>query len=246
MSGSQEVSVGPEPEFGLEEIAASTGKTINVTRRNLEAYREFATLERDWLTQAEVEHLKRAIAFCEARKRPLSLGLETTKEAEPPQAASTGWSPLKRRENPANKPVPIEVPKPERANLTVMARELAQLRAIHLELRGEHERQRETFELTLRNLRVEGDYFPAWESRLRQTQEEVTALWDAFDRIERIVQSAAPRLEKVERRVGYSQRQAQVEPVLARAESKPDGRSKKSKSGQPLEPKDGPVCPVAP
>ena len=87
--------------------------------------------------------------------------------------------------------------KPERANLSEMARELAQLRVVHRELRSEHERQRETFETTLRHLRVEGDYFPAWEARLRNTEEEVAALWDAMDKTQHITQSAVPRLEKI-------------------------------------------------
>ena len=55
---SEQTPIPAEGELELEAIAARTGKTINVTRRNLEGYREYAELEREWLTEAEVEHLK--------------------------------------------------------------------------------------------------------------------------------------------------------------------------------------------
>lgn len=235
-----------EREFGLEEIAARTGKTINVTRRNLEGYREYAKLEREWLSEAEVEHLKRAIAFCEARKRPLQVGLEQSCDPDRAEPETSSWSALKRHSGSETKPEPSTVlepvkltskkselaksapAKPERANLSEMARELAQLRVVHRELRSEHELQRETFETTLRHLRVEGDYFPAWEARLRNTEEEVTALWDAMDKTQHITQSAAPRLEKIERRVGYNQRRVEnTETVTAAAPKKSGSRPRK-------------------
>jgi hypothetical protein len=245
-----------EREFGLEEIAARTGKTINVTRRNLEGYREYAKLERGWLSEAEVEHLKRAIAFCEARKRPLQFGLEQCCDPDRAEADTSSWSALKRPSGSAAKQEPSSLLEPakskpakpeptksepakpaaeksmpaksERANLSEMARELAQLRVVHRELRSEHERQRETFETTLRHLRVEGDYFPAWEARLRNTEEEVVALWDAMDKTQHITQSAAPRLEKIERRVGYNQRRVEnTETVTAGAPKKSGSRPRK-------------------
>jgi hypothetical protein len=252
----QQPLIATEREFGLEEIAARTGKTINVTRRNLEGYREYAKLEREWLSEAEVEHLKHAIAFCEARKRPLQFGLEQCCDPDRAEAEMSSWSALKRPSGSAAKQEPSTVlepakskpakleqtksepakPKPaislpaksERTNLSEMARELAQLRVVHRELRSEHERQRETFETTLRHLRVEGDYFPAWEARLRNTEEEVAALWDAMDKTQHITQSAAPRLEKIERRVGYTQRRAEnTETLTAGAPKKSGSRPRK-------------------
>ena len=255
-----------EHEFGLEEIAARTGKTINVTRRNLEGYREYAKLEREWLTEAEVEHLKRAIAFCEARKRPLQFGLEQSCDPNRAEPDTSSWSALKRHSGSEIKPQPSTVlesvkskptkpeqtksepakpepakPEPakstpgksERANLSEMAQELARLRVVHRELRSEHERQRETFETTLRHLRVEGDYFPAWEARLRNVEEEVAALWDAMDKTQHITQSAAPRLEKIERRVGYNQRHVEnAEAVTTGAPKKSGSRSRKKGKGK--------------
>jgi hypothetical protein len=243
----EQTPIATEREFGLEEIAAKTGKTINVTRRNLEGYREYAKLEREWLSGAEVEHLKRAIAFCEARKRPLQYGLEQTCDASQAEPDTSSWSALKRPSGSAAKPEPSTVlepakPKPmkpesakptpaklERANLSEMARELAQLRVVHRELRSEHERQRETFETTLRHLRVEGDYFPAWEARLRNTEEEVAALWDAMDKTQHITQSAAPRLEKIERRVGYNQRHVENAGAVTAAVPKKSGARPRKK-----------------
>ena len=257
--------IAAEGELELEAIAARTGKTINVTRRNLEGYREYAKLEREWLTEAEVEHLKRAIALCEARKRPLQFGLEQT-DLDRAEPEITAWSALKRQSGneatqqsstvlaPAKsrptkpepaKPTPAkpESAKPERANLSQMAQELAQLRAVHRELRSEHERQRETFEITLRHLRVEGDYFPAWEARLRNTEQEVAALWDAMDKTQHITQSAAPRLEKVERRVRYNQRREENAEALTngapkKSASRPrkKGKVKRSPQANALEP----------
>jgi hypothetical protein len=242
-----------EHEFGLEEIAARTGKTINVTRRNLEGYREYAKLEREWLSEAEVDHLKRAIAFCEARKRPLQYGLEQSCDPDRAEPETSSWSALKRhsggeaksqpptvlepakptaeKSEPAkSKPAKSTPAKPERANLSEMARELAQLRVVHRELRSEHEHQRETFETTLRHLRVEGDYFPAWEARLRNTEEEVAALWDAMDKTQHITQSAAPRLEKIERRVGYNQRHVENTETLTAGAPKKSGSRPRKKS----------------
>jgi hypothetical protein len=262
----EQTLIATEREFGLEEIAAKTGKTINVTRRNLEGYREYAKLEREWLSETEVEHLKRAIAFCEARKRPLQFGLEQTSDASQAEADTSSWSALKRPSGGEVKPQPSTVleatkptleksepaksepakstlAKPERANLSEMARELAQLRVVHRELRSEHERQRETFETTLRHLRVEGDYFPAWEARLRNTEEEVAALWDAMDKTQHITQSAAPRLEKIERRVGYNQRRVEnTVTVTAGAPKKSGlrprkkGKDKRDEKAKTLEP----------
>jgi hypothetical protein len=255
-----------EREFGLEEIAAKTGKTINVTRRNLEGYREYAKLEREWLSEAEVEHLKRAIAFCEARKRPLQFGLEQSCDPGRAEPETSSWSALKRHSGGEAKsqlstvleetkptqakpdsakltPAKSEPGKPERANLSEMARELAQLRVVHRELRSEHERQRETFEITLRHLRVEGDYFPAWEARLRSTEEEVAALWDAMDKTQHITQSAAPRLEKIERRVGYNQRRVEnseaetaAAPKKSGARPRKKGKDKRDAQAKILEP----------
>jgi hypothetical protein len=264
----EQTPIATEREFGLEEIAAKTGKTINVTRRNLEGYREYAKLEREWLSEAEVEHLKRAIAFCEARKRPLQFGLEQCCDPDRAEANTSSWSALKRPsggevklqppsllEPAKSKPVKPEQTKSEpakpaseksmpaksepekslstkseRANLSEMARELAQLRVVHRELRSEHERQRETFETTLRHLRVEGDYFPAWEARLRNTEEEVAALWDAMDKTQHITQSAAPRLEKIERRVGYNQRRVENTETVTAGEPKKSGSRPRKKS----------------
>ena len=266
----QQTLIVAEHGLELEAIAARTGKTINVTRRNLEGYREYAKLEREWLTEAEVEHLKRAIALCEARKRPLQFGLEQT-DSDRAEPEITAWSALKRqsgneatpqpstvlepakpkptklelaKSEPAKpKPTKSESAKPERANLSQMARELAQLRAVHRELRSEHERQRETFETTLRHLRVEGDYFPAWEARLRNTEQEVAALWDAMDKTQHITQSAAPRLEKIERRVGYNQRRKENAEALTagapkKSASRPrkKGKDKRSPQAKTLEP----------
>jgi hypothetical protein len=266
MGVSEQTLIATEREFGLEEIAAKTGKTINVTRRNLEGYREYAKLKRDWLSEAEIEHLKRAIAFCEARKRPLQFGLEQTCDAYRTEPDTSSWSALKRHSGDEAKSQPatlLEPTKPtpeksapeksesakstpaksERANLSEMARELAQLRVVHRELRSEHERQRETFETTLRHLRVEGDYFPAWEARLRSTEEEVAALWDAMDKTQHITQSAAPRLEKVERRVGYNQRSVEnAEAVTTGAPKKSGtrprkkGKNKRDEKAKTLEP----------
>jgi hypothetical protein len=257
IGANEPTTIPTEREFGLEEIAARTGKTINITRRNLEGYREYAKLERDWLSEAEIDHLKRAIAFCEARKRPLQFGLEQCCDPDRAEAETSSWSALKRpsgnvvkqepspvlepaKSKPAKpaaeksesaKPEPAKsLPtKSERANLSEMARELAQLRVVHRELRSEHERQRETFETTLRHLRVEGDYFPAWEARLRNTEEEVAALWDAMDKTQHITQSAAPRLEKIERRVGYTQRRVENTETLTTGAPKKSGSRPRKK-----------------
>ena len=101
----QQTPTAAEGELELEEIAVRTGKTINVTRRNLESYREYAKLEREWLTEAEVEHLKRAITFCEVHKRPLQFGLEQT-DSDRAEPEVTAWPALKRSSDSEATPQP--------------------------------------------------------------------------------------------------------------------------------------------
>lgn len=153
--------------------ALALGEVIG--RRNYEGYREWAKLERDWLEIEELEHLKRATAFMKKRNRSLKSSLERTKD---------------------NLDASESAPANERANLSEMARELRDLRAASEVSRGRQD-------ALIARLNTEDNYYAAWERRLRRAEEEMNALWDVIEELIRLSSASAPRLEKLEKRVGF-------------------------------------------
>ena len=65
-------------------------------------------------------------------------------------------------------------------------------------------------------LKTEDAYYAAWETRLRRSEEELLALWNLLDEIIRLSSASVPRLEKLERRVGYGLRQVSAAPEPAK------------------------------
>ena len=179
--------------FDLEAsiIALDVGEVVG--RRNYEGYRVWAKLERDWIDPEELEHLQRATMFMKQRNRSLHESLERTK-------------------NLTDDSKPPE--KMEPANLTEMIRELRDLRTV-----SENSRQHQ--DALIARLKTEDSYYATWETRLRRSEEEVLALWHLIDEVIRLSSASIPRLEKLERRVGYELRQANVQPVKTSRVPKP-------------------------
>ncbi len=165
--------------FDLEATIAALELGEVVGRRNFEAYRTWAKLERDHLEADELEHLRRAVAHARAHNRSLRSALHSTREPAVGDAPSPSGTPT---------------------DLTEMARELNALRALS-------EAARSHQAALLARLKTEDAYYAAWETRLRRTEDEVLALWDLLDEIIRLSSASVPRLEKLERRVGYGLRQ---------------------------------------
>lgn len=179
--------------FDLEATIHALGMGEVVGRRNFETYREWAKLERDWLELDELEHLKRATAFARKHNRSLRNGLERTHTATPGEDGQ-----------PTGEPV----------SLAELARELRALQAVS-ELARQHR------DALVARLRTEDAYYAAWETRLRRTEEEVLALWNLLDEVIRLSSASVPRLEKLEKRVGYGLRQSPIPPEHPK---RPEGR----------------------
>jgi hypothetical protein len=162
--------------FDLEGTIAALGAGEVIGRRNFEAYKDWAKLERDALNTDELEHLKRAMQFARKHNRSLRDGLERTKATE-----------TKARGN------------KEPSRLGEMARELRALRTVS-------EDSRRHQDALIARLKTEDAYYAAWEARLRRNEEEVLALWNLIDELIRLSSASIPRLEKLEKRVGYSSR----------------------------------------
>jgi hypothetical protein len=180
-----------ETRFDLEATIIALGLGEVIGRRNFEAYRQWAKLERDWLEPDELEHLKRGMVLAKKHNRSLRHGLERTKNSE-------------TQAKPSNEP----------ASLTEMIRELRALRNVSEKSRAQQDA------LTSR-LKAEDSYYATWETRLRRTEEEVLALWSLIDEVINLSSASIPRLEKLERRVGYELRQANVQPVKTHRVPKP-------------------------
>ncbi len=177
------------PEIAQHDLGATIaalGSGDAKGRRDFEAYLDWAKLERDWLTDAELQHLKRAVAFAAKRNRSLAFGLERTKPIRPRSSENKDAQPEPKH------PVSDAIP----ANLGEMARELQALRASSDAVRLEHE------QVALK-LKTEFSYQAAWERRLEHAEDEVRALWNLVEELVRLTGLTAPRLEKVERRVGF-------------------------------------------
>jgi hypothetical protein len=173
-------------QHDLGATIAALGSGDAKGRRDFEAYLDWAKLERDWLTDRELEHLKRAVAFAGKRNRSLAFALERTKPIRPRSNENDDAQPE------LEKPVSDAIP----ANLGEMARELQALRASSEAVRLEHE------QVALK-LKTEFSYQAAWERRLEHAEDEVRALWNLVEELVRLTGLTAPRLEKVERRVGF-------------------------------------------
>jgi hypothetical protein len=171
--------------------ALKAGEVIG--RRNFEAYKAWAKLERDWLNAEELEHLKRAMGFAKQHNRSLRYGFERTR-AE----------------------IELTMSKPEPGRLAEMARELTALRVVS-------EDSRKHQEALIARLKTEDAYYAAWETRLRRSEEEVLALWNIIDELIALSSVSAPRLEKLEKRVGYQQRQGGEEVRRNKLTHKPVG-----------------------
>ena len=156
-------------------------------RRDFEAFLDWAKLERDWLEEDELEHLKRAIAFAGKRNRSLVFALERTKPIRPRQHQEA-QTPTERD--------PKSDLNDREANLGQMARELRALQTSSETVRLEHE------QVALK-LKTEFSYQTAWERRLERAEDEVRNLRDLVDELVKLTGLAAPRLEKLERRVGF-------------------------------------------
>ena len=113
----------------------------------------------------------------------MALGLERTK----PIAVTTGTNGAEPSEKQSQTPP---------ADLAAMARELDALRASSETVRQGHE------QVALK-LKTEFSYQAAWERRLEHTEDEMRALWDLVAELVRLTGVTAPRLEKLERRVGF-------------------------------------------
>jgi hypothetical protein len=174
-----------EKQFDLEETIDALGLGEVIGRRNFEAYREWAKLERDWLGTDELEHLKRGMVLAKKHNRSLRHGLERTRTLEDETAPK-----------PSNEP----------ASLTEMIRELRDLRTVS-------ETSREKQDALIARLKTEDSYYATWETRLRRSEEEILALWNLIDEVINLSSASIPRLEKLERRVGYELRQANVQSV---------------------------------
>lgn len=167
----------------LELVIAALGSGDAKARRDFEGFISWAKLERDWITDAELAHLQRGVEFAVRRNRTLSLGLERTKPIEvhlPSDQASA---------EPRDQPLPP-------ADLAAMARELNALRVSSEAVRSEHE------QVALK-LKTEFAYQAAWERRLEHAEDEVRSLWDLVAELVRLTGATAPRVEKLERRVGF-------------------------------------------
>lgn len=156
-------------------------------RRDFEAFLDWAKLERDWLEEDELEHLKRAVAFAGKRNRSLVFALERTKPIRPRQHQEA-QTPTERD--------PKSDLNDREANLGQMARELRALQTSSETVRLEHE------QVALK-LKTEFSYQTAWERRLERAEDEVRNLRDLVDELVKLTGLAAPRLEKLERRVGF-------------------------------------------
>ena len=174
-----------EQHFDLEAsiVALDVGEVVG--RRNYEGYRVWAKLERDWLEPEELEHLQHATVFMKQRNRSLHESLERTKN-------------LTEDSKPPEKMEP--------ANLTEMIRELRDLRTVS-------ETSRQHQDALIARLKTEDSYYATWETRLRRSEEEVLALWNLIDEVIRLSSASIPRLEKLERRIGYELRQANAQPA---------------------------------
>lgn len=179
--------------FDLEAsiVALNVGEVVG--RRNYEGYRIWAKLKRDWIEPDELEHLQRATLFMKQRNRSLNESLERTR-------------------NLTDDSKPPE--KMEPANLTEMIRELRDLRTV-----SENSRQHQ--DALIARLKTEDSYYATWETRLRRSEEEILALWNLIDEVIRLSSASIPRLEKLERRVGYELRQANPQPVKTPRVPKP-------------------------
>jgi hypothetical protein len=180
-----------EKRFDLEETIDALGLGEVIGRRNFEAYREWAKLERDWLEPDELEHLKRGMVLAKKHNRSLRHGLERTKNSENPA-------------KPSNEP----------ASLIEMIRELQDLRTVS-------ETSREKQDALIARLKTEDSYYATWETRLRRSEEEILALWNLIDEVINLSSASIPRLEKLERRVGYELRQANGQPTKTPRVPKP-------------------------
>jgi hypothetical protein len=169
--------------YDLQATIAALNAGDVVGRRNFEAYRDWAKLERDWLEPEELAHLERAMEFVKKRNRSLVEALERTK-------------------NPSST---IENQPADIANLSAMARELRALKQVN-------DASRRDQKALVARLKAEDVYYDAWEARLRAAEEEFETLWNAVDELIRLSSASAPRLEKLEKRVGFrflrSQKQA--------------------------------------
>ena len=95
--------------YDLQATIAALNAGDVVGRRNFEAYRDWAKLERDWLEPEELEHLERAMEFVKKRNRSLVEALDRTK-------------------NPSNT---VENQPADIANLSAMTRELRVLKQVN-------------------------------------------------------------------------------------------------------------------
>ena len=164
-------------------VIAALGSGDAKARRDFEGFIQWAKLERDWITDAELAHLQRGVEFAARRNRTLILGLERTKPVDvhlPSDQTNTA---------PRDQPLPP-------ADLAAMARELNALRVSSETVRLEHQ------QVALK-LKTEFAYQAAWERRLEHAEDEVRALWDLVAELVRLTGVTAPRLEKLERRVGF-------------------------------------------
>jgi hypothetical protein len=160
--------------FDLPATIAALNAGDIVGRRNFEAYRDWAKLERDWLEPDELAHLERAIEFVRKRNRSLVEALEKTKNL-----SST-----------------VENQSADIANLSAMVRELRALKQVN-------DASRRDQKALVAQLKAEDVYYDAWEARLRVAEEEFETLWNAVEELIRLSSASAPRLEKLEKRVGF-------------------------------------------
>ena len=178
--------------FDLQAVMLELQAGDIIGRRNYEAYREWAKLERDWLEVSELGHLKRAMVYAKKRNRSLKQSLERTKP-----------NVVREANDPPQEP----------ASLSEMALELRALRTAS-ESSTNHQ------DALIARLQTEDAYYTAWEVRLRRNEEEVNTLWDIIEELIRLGSASAPRLEKLERRVGYQYlRQANPQASKPRAKS---------------------------
>ena len=163
----------------LEASIVALGAGEVVGRRNYEAFREWAKLERDWLEPHEIEHLQRAMIFASRRNKSIKQALVRTQQTESMAGENTDQ---KESDEPSS--------------LSQMVRELRDLRRVSKMASRDHA------ELIARS-RTDEAHFDAWEARLVRVEEEVLALWDVLEEVIRITSASVPRLEKLEKRVGF-------------------------------------------
>ncbi len=77
-----------------------------------------------------------------------------------------------------------------------MARELRALKQVN-------DASRRDQKALVARLKAEDVYYDAWEARLRSAEEEFETLWNAVEELIRLSSASAPRLEKLEKRVGF-------------------------------------------